>query len=229
MRLRPNDLAVDFAARYIDQTGMADQSLADRFGVRLSEGTTIFHQGDPGRSMYVIRAGKVRVIKESHGRQRVVTTLGPGDFFGEMAVVTGRPRSATVEVVEEAELLKLPAEKLQEMILGAGEVAIRLIRHLAERLEKANRFIDVLLEDDISARVILEIQDMLQHADGSSAPDITDKEIGLKLGVQKDEVRRALRRLTRVGVVEVSSGFVLVKDQERLAEFLEFIRNSEGP
>lgn len=179
--------------------------------------------------MYVIRAGKVRVIKESHGRQRVVTTLGPGDFFGEMAVVTGRPRSATVEVVEEAELLKLPAEKLQEMILTAGEVAIRLIRHLAERLEKANRFIDVLLEDDVSARVILEIQDMLQHADGSSAPDIIDKELALKLGVQKDEVRRALRRLARVGVVEVSSGFVLVKDQERLAEFLEFIRNSGGP
>jgi len=207
---------------------MAVQSLADRFGVRLSEGTTVFSQGDPGGSMYVIRVGKVRVIKESHGRQRVVTTLGPGDFFGEMSVVTGRPRSATVEVVEEAELLKVPTEKLQEMILSAGEVAIRLVRHLAERLERANRFIDVLLEDDVSARVILEIQDVLQHAGGSSAPDITDEELALKLGVQAHEVRLALRRLTRVGVVEVSGGFVLVKDQERLSEFLEFIRNSGG-
>lgn len=178
--------------------------------------------------MYVIRAGKVRVIKESHGRQRVVTNLGPGDFFGEMAVVTGGPRSATVEVVEEADLLKVPTEKLQEMILGADEVAIRLIRHLAERLEKANRFIDVLLEDDVSARVILEVQDVLEHTAGSSAPDITDTELALKLGIQANEVRRALRRLTRVGVVEVSSGFVLVKDRERLAEFLEFIRNSGG-
>src|SRR5210317_1367296 len=117
---------------------MADQSLADRFGVRVSGGTTIFRQGDPGGSMYVIRTGKVRVLKESHGRQRVVTILGPGDFFGEMAVVTGRPRSATAEVIEEAELLKVPADKLQEMVTGAGEVAIRLIRHLAERLENAN-------------------------------------------------------------------------------------------
>jgi len=205
---------------------MADQSLADRFGVRLSEGTTVFRQGDTGGSLYVIRAGKVRVIKESHGRRRVVTTLGPGDFFGEMAVVTGRPRSATVEVVEEAELLKVPAEKLQEMILDAGEVAIRLIRHLAVRLENANRFIDVLLEDDLSARVILEIQEVLQSTGGSSAPDITDADLALKLGIEKEEVRGALRRLTRVGVVEVSSGFVLVKDQERLTEFLDFVRNS---
>ena len=207
---------------------MADPSLADRFGVRLSEGTTVFRQGDAGGSLYVIRAGKVRVVKESHGRKRVVTTLGPGDFFGEMAVVTGRPRSATVEVVEEADLLKVPAEKLQEIVFDAGEVAIRLIRHLIERLENANRFIDVLLEDDVSARVILEIQDLLDSAGGSSAPDITDEDLALKLGVHKDEIRGALSRLIRVGVVDVSSGFVLVKDQDRLTEFLSFIRNSGG-
>ncbi len=205
---------------------MADRSLADRFGVRLSGGTTVFRQGDPGGSMYVIRAGKVRVLKESHGRRRVVTTLGPGDFFGEMAVVTGQPRSATAEVVEEAELLKVPADKLQEMIAGTGEIAIRLIRHLAERLENANRFIDLLLEDDITARVILELQDVNESAEGSAAPDLTDKDLALKLGVDKTEVRVALRRLTRVGALEVSSGFVLIKDAVRLAEFLDFIRNS---
>ena len=205
---------------------MADQSLAERFGVRLNEGTTVFRQGDLGGSMYVIRSGKVRVLKEAHGRQREVTTLGPGDFFGEMAVVTGRPRSATAEVVEEAELLKVPADKLQEMVAGTGEVAIRLIRHLAERLENANRFIDVMLEDDITARVVLELQEVVQSAEGSVAPDITDKELALKLGVGKNDLRVALRRLARVGVVDVASGFVLIKDRTRLSEFLDFIRNS---
>ena len=205
---------------------MADQSLADRFGVRLSRGATVFRQGDPGGSMYVIRAGKVRVLKEAQGRQRVVTTLGPGDFFGEIAVVTGRPRTATIEVLEDVELLRVPADKLQEMVSGTGEVAIRLIRHLAERLESANRFIDLLLEDDITARVILELQETLEHAEGAAAPDVTDKDIALKLGIDKNDVRGALRRLTRVGVLEVSSGFVLIKDTLRLGELLEFIRSS---
>jgi len=206
---------------------MADQSLADRFGVRLAGGTTVFRQGDPGGSMYVIRAGKIRLLKESHGRQRVVTMLGPGDFFGEMAVVTGQLRSATAEVMEDSDLLRVPADKLQEMITGNGEIAIRLIRHLAERLENANRFIDLLLEDDVTARVILELQDELRGTVGAAAPDIVDRELALKLGVDVNEVRGALRRLTRVGVVEVTSGFVLVKDAQRLGEFLEFIRNSE--
>jgi CRP-like cAMP-binding protein len=208
---------------------MSDQSLAERFGVSLPGGTTVFRQGDPGGSVYVIRAGRVRVLKESSGRQRMVTTLGPGDFFGEMAVVTGRPRSATVEVVEDAELLKVPAGKLQEMVAGTGEVAIRLIRHLAERLENANRFIDVLLEDDSTARVILAIQDTIDKAEGSAAPDITDADLALQLGVDKKDVRTGLRRLARVGILEVSSGYVLVKDGERLAEFLEFVRNSGKP
>jgi len=208
---------------------MSDQSLAERFGVSLPGGTTVFRQGDPGGSVYVIRAGRVRVLKESSGRQRIVTTLGPGDFFGEMAVVTGRPRSATVEVVEDAELLKVPAGKLQEMVAGTGEVAIRLIRHLAERLENANRFIDVLLEDDSTARVILAIQDTIDKAEGSAAPDITDADLALQLGVDKKDVRTGLRRLARVGILEVSSGYVLVKDGERLTEFLEFVRNSGKP
>jgi len=207
---------------------MAVSSFVDELGVRLSEGTTVFRQGDPGGSVYVIRAGRVRVIKESAGKRRVVTTLGPGDFFGEMAVVTGRPRSATVEVVEDAELLKVPADKLQEMVLGAGEVAIRIIQNLAERLDRANRFIDVLLEDDVSARVILDIQDMLDGAAGTAAPDITAADLGLRLGLHEDDVHKALRRLTRVGVTEVVDGFVLVKDRARMDEFLAFIRGAGG-
>lgn len=175
--------------------------------------------------MYVIRAGKVRLLKESQGRQRVVTTLGPGDFFGEMAVVTGRPRSATAEVVEEADLIRVPADKLQHMIAGTGEIALRMIRRLAERVDEANRFIDVLMEDDVTARVILELQESLDNVEGSTAPDITERDLALRLGIEKDDLRGALRRLMRVGVIEVSGGFVLVKDRARLGEFLDFIRS----
>ena len=99
-------------------------------------------------------------------------------------------------------------------------------RHLAERLDNANRFIDLLLEDDLTARVILSIRDTLDEADGPAAPDITEADLALQLGVEKNDIRSALRRLVRVGVLEVSSGFVLVKDAARLEEFLEFIRNS---
>jgi hypothetical protein len=71
----------------------------------------------------------------------------------------------------------------------------------------------------------LEIQDTIDKADGSSAPDIVDEDLALRLGIRLEDVRRALRRLTRVGVIEFSDSFVLVKDPQRLGEFLDFVRN----
>ena len=84
----------------------------------------------------------------------------------------------------------------------------------------------MLLEDDATARVILAILERLQEMEGSTAPDITEADLALQLGVGKSQVRVGLRRLRRVGVLEVSSGFVLVQDRGRLAEFLQFVRNS---
>ena len=175
--------------------------------------------------MYVIRSGQVRVVKESNGRYRVVTVLGRGEFFGEMAVFTGGPRTATVQVVEEAELLKIPADKLQEMVTGAGEVAIRLLRRLAERLDQANRLIDILVEDDPSIRVILELQQNVTSANGNAALDTTAEELALKLGMASGEAHEALQRLARVGLVtESARGGMIVTDEVRLGDFLEFIR-----
>ena len=77
--------------------------------------------------------------------------------------------------------------------------------------------------------MILAIRETLERAEGSAAPDITDADLALQLGVSKNDVRGGLRRLVRVGVLEVSGGFVLVKDDERLGEFLDFIRNSGKP
>ena len=203
---------------------MASESLAKRFGVRLPAGAVVFRQGDDGGSMYVIRSGRVRVVKETNGRYRVITELGQGEFFGEMAVFTGRPRTATVQVVEEAELLRVPADKLQEMVTGAGEVAIRLLRRLAERLDQANRLIDILVEDDPSIRVILELQHTSDGTNGATL-DTTAEELALKLGIPSREAQEALQRLARVGLVtESARGGMVVTDEVRLGDFLEFIR-----
>src|SRR5664279_1002155 len=77
----------------------------------------IFHEKDGGDSFYIINRGKVKVLRQgSGGQQKLVSTLAPGDFFGETALLYGRRRSATVEAAEEVELLRLGKEAFDRLL-----------------------------------------------------------------------------------------------------------------
>jgi CRP-like cAMP-binding protein len=86
--------------------------------------------------MFVVHRGRVRVI-EASGRQLAV--FEPGGYFGEMSMLTGQPRSATVEAVEECELAELTAESLREVALANPEVVTRISAVVAERRADLDR------------------------------------------------------------------------------------------
>src|SRR5213082_3648163 len=76
----------------------------------------IFHEKDGGESFYIINHGRVKVLREGSGHHlKLVSTLAPGDFFGETALLYGRRRSATVETAEETELLRLGKEAFDQL------------------------------------------------------------------------------------------------------------------
>lgn len=80
---------------------MQETDFAEKFLRVFRAGETVFEEGSVGRQMYVVNAGRVRVLRRSNGRQVQIGTLGPGDIFGEMALVDDLPRSATVVAAEE--------------------------------------------------------------------------------------------------------------------------------
>jgi small-conductance mechanosensitive channel/CRP-like cAMP-binding protein len=111
--------------------------LAARAVERLyGQGEKIVRQGDAGGSMFVVHRGRVRVI-EASGRQLAV--FEPGGYFGEMSMLTGQPRSATVEAIEECELAELTAESLREVALANPEVVTRISAVVAERRADLDR------------------------------------------------------------------------------------------
>ena len=74
---------------------MADDSLFSRFGREFPTGAVLFREGDPGKEMYVIQAGRISVSKKVRDVEKVLGTLGQGEFVGEMAIISNKPRSAT--------------------------------------------------------------------------------------------------------------------------------------
>jgi CRP-like cAMP-binding protein len=196
-------------------------------------GTVLFRDGDPGEFMYVIQQGRVRIFTEVKGEEKQLAILGPGDFFGEMAILNAKPRTASAEVIEDGKLLVIDAKTFGAMIVSNTEIAVRLIRRLARRLDSANTLIDILMHRDPKARVILGLAHEAEYngeqaGDGSILVPIDEAGLATQIGLQESEVHAVVQRLERLNIVhETPEGFLRIPDTMRLHEFLEFLQMRE--
>ena len=97
----------------------------------LEGGQVLFRQGDPGDALYVVLSGRLRVERTDRGRERVVREVGRGESVGELALLTGAPRTASARAVRDAELLRLSRERFEALVRAHPLVAMALTRMLA--------------------------------------------------------------------------------------------------
>ena len=181
--------------------------------------------------MYVIQSGLVQILKRVGGQDRPLATLGKGEFVGEMAILNARPRTATALVLERARCLVIDAAILEQMLTTNAEIAIRLVKKLARRLDSADEMIQILLDPDPRARVLRALKRHAENTAGA-APDgqapivirATLDDLAGQVGVDKVQVRDVLSRLRRLRVAdEDEAGNVVLLDLPRLLEFMEFL------
>jgi CRP-like cAMP-binding protein len=110
----------------------------EKFRVSVQKGDTIFSEGDLGNEMFIIQSGKVRIFRNFDRLDQTLTVLGKGDFFGEMSVLEGLPRSASAKAEEDCELLKINSASFVMMVKSNIEIAIRIMRKLSLRIREAN-------------------------------------------------------------------------------------------
>jgi CRP/FNR family transcriptional regulator, cyclic AMP receptor protein len=131
-----------------------DPSAADLYGRDFPAGSVVFEEGDPASRMYVVVSGEVRIQKRVGARVLTLAVLGAGEAFGEMALLDRQPRSATAVVERAARILEIDEAAFEELVRGNGEVALRLLRRLSERLRDASRQIHDFLSADAMGRAV---------------------------------------------------------------------------
>jgi CRP/FNR family cyclic AMP-dependent transcriptional regulator len=208
--------------------------LFSRFGRESRAGEVLFREGESGAEMFVIQSGSVRISKRVAGHDRPLATLGRGEFIGEMAILNEKPRTATATVVEDAKLLVIGAKTLEMMIANNAEIALRLVKKLARRLDSADELVQILLNPDPEARVMLGLK---RHAEAFGEETGTGVRVQLsagnlaaEVGTDAEQVHDVFRRLLRLRIAsEVQEGgAVVLADVGRLLEFLEFLE-APGP
>jgi CRP/FNR family cyclic AMP-dependent transcriptional regulator len=117
-----------------------------------SAGETIVRMGEPGSTLYVVRSGKVNVVREQpSGKTVVLATLGPGEFFGELSIFDGETRSATVTTAEETETVTLGRYDIVRIVSGNPQIGLSLLKSLSARLRETDaRLVDSLPDSDPS-------------------------------------------------------------------------------
>jgi CRP-like cAMP-binding protein len=109
------------------------------FMVRYGGSERVFTEGDLGTTMYIVHSGKVRLFRMVEGQKRSHGVMEKGDFFGEMSILEGLPRTASAEAVEDTELIEINSMTFDKMIKGNIEIAIRMLRKLSIRLRETER------------------------------------------------------------------------------------------
>ncbi|MFL5319311.1 MAG: Crp/Fnr family transcriptional regulator [Myxococcaceae bacterium] len=205
----------------------AEEALFQRFGREFPRGTTLFREGEPGKEMYVLQAGKVAISKKVRDVEKILATLGPGEFFGEMAIISNKPRNASATVAEDAKLLVIDPKTFEAMIRGNSEIAVRMIKKLADRLSEADSQIENLLLADPSSRVVHAILQACQsrgrQMEEGVEIDFAVRDQPREIGVGEPAIRYMLDKLERSGIIERSGDRLVVHDTARLHDFLSYL------
>ena len=116
-----------------------------KFGKDFPKGTVLFREGELGRDMFIIQRGKVQVRKRVGSGEKVLAELGEGEFFGEMALLMGMDRSATVEVIEDSKILVVTPETFESLLRSNIDIALKMLRKLAARLRASDDHLEVAI------------------------------------------------------------------------------------
>lgn len=184
-------------------------------------GATIFREGDPGDGMAVVVEGRVRVsLMSEDGDEMTLGYVEPGECIGDLAVLDGRPRSATATAVEETRLFVVTREAALGWLQERPGAAIALLETVALRLRRADQALAELsflnLPHRAARRLLRLVDEGPAPKGGAPVVAVTQAELAGQLGVSRESVNKQLRAFEREGLVRLGRGTVTLLDVPRL-------------
>lgn len=173
----------------------------------------VINAGDKSDSLYIVVAGKVKVlISDEEGKEVILAILGPGEFFGEMSVIDSQPRSATVITMETTSLNVIAHTDFMRCLTNNPQIATTILRTMAKRLREADRRIESLALFDVYgrlARVLLELA--RKDRDNNLVVSLlSQQDIANMVGASREMVNRILKDLAASGYIKVESKHIVI-------------------
>jgi CRP/FNR family transcriptional regulator, cyclic AMP receptor protein len=204
---------------------MSDETaLFKNFGASFKSGDVIFREGEPGMKMFIIQKGKVKICRKIGGKEYIISVLDKGDFFGEMAIVMGNPRTASAIAVAEVDLLSFDRDGFESMIRKNGKIGLNVIDKLCRRLWSANLQIQLLVKKNKKVLIAVNLINSCKGTcEEGAALDLGNfiAELSANLELPLEIVRGLLAEFEREGMIVIEGNSLTPKDSMKLTALAE--------
>jgi CRP-like cAMP-binding protein len=192
------------------------------YQLELEPGEVVYDEGDAGDKFYVIQAGEIELTRNGPDENRVVARLGPGDFFGELGVMLGRPTTSRAVTVRRTRLLELDRATLEAMCLEQPAIAIRLLRVVVARLIEAETRLAALGVDDLLRPVVRGLVRRAESdGDGGVRIATSLRQLSQDAGLSMFETHRALHQLIDRKLVRLVDDCLYTSDLDSLSACID--------
>lgn len=198
---------------------------------KLEAGEVLFDEGDKGDVMYLIREGKIKITKGKGEDEKVLAVLTEGDFFGEMAIIDGSPRSASAIAAAPTSLLVIDKETFKSK-LKENPLIEYTLETLTRRLRKTDEQIKLLTIKSEERRIIAYITTKAKESgektdEGIKITPFSFEDLVHTTGIKEDKLKDYIKKLEQANLVKIRDDSMIIKGVENLDDYLRYIALKE--
>jgi len=208
----------------LDEEGLSNLSRGMRIR-RFRRGETVFHVGDPGDALFIVMSGSIKItLPADSGDEAILATLRPGDFFGELALLDGAPRSATAIAIEATETYVLPRDRFRDLIATEPVMRDALLATMAAEVRRLTHHVEELHFLDITGRLASRLARLANESGATPQPDgsirlagpLTQGDLAAMIGCTRQSVNKLLGMFTDDGLIRLERDRIVVLNLDGL-------------
>jgi CRP/FNR family cyclic AMP-dependent transcriptional regulator len=176
--------------------------------------TILISKGDVSDQLYVVLSGRLKVtIPDASGREIIISWLGEGDYFGEIALIDGESRTATIATTEASEVLTIARAEFHRILKSNPELMLDLLTVLATKVRVATEKLESLAFDDVYGRLVKLLTQLAKPQDNRWIVEqrLTHQDIADMIGSSREMVSRIMKALAIGGYISIDRKHITIK------------------